>query len=540
MTRAARSAAERRLALNEAIRRHRAGELATAEVLYRQVLEDDPDNFEALHMLAVIGNQSDQLAGSIELFEKAARLQPDNPALLVNYGATLRKAKRFDEALAVYDRALALQPDLQEALYNKAQCLMPLGRSAEAAEYYRRSLARKPDHVDSRASLGNALLAMGRWDEAIQNYEAALALNPHFIPALIDMAIAFRSKRWYSSARLLLEKAVAIDPRHAGARAQLSLLLLSLGDLEAGWKSYEGRFWYSDQKVPRRPVPPMYWDGEDLSGKSILIWSEQGVGDEILFSTMLPDVVARAGKVYLACDARMAPVYRRSFPGNLETLRLFEIDALLRRTPIDYQIAFGSLGRLLRPSFASFPRRRGHLRAAPEAVADFKARYGAKPVVGVSWRSFSPVWGLKKSTRLVDWAPILRQPDVTFVCLQYGDVEAELREVRDTLGVEVVSDPAVDQLKDMDGFFAQVAAMDLVISTSSTTVHVAGALAVPTWVMLPQLNALHWYWFLSGDSNPFYSSLRLFRRDEGADWPSVLQEVSAAFADWRGHALQSH
>ncbi|MEQ9448313.1 MAG: hypothetical protein RLN70_05305, partial [Rhodospirillaceae bacterium] len=285
----------------------------------------------------------------------------------------------------------------------------------------------------------------------------------------------------------------------------------------------------------------VYWGGEDLSGKSILVWTEQGLGDEVLHGSMLPDVVARAQTCIIECSERLVPVFARSFP----TARVVGYKASnIPITPaegIDYQIAVGSLGQYLRPDFASFPRHEGYLKADPAKTAELRARYEAlakgRRIVGVSWRSRNEFFGEAKSMALNDMAPILQTPGIMFVNLQYGDCTEDLAEARKHLGVDVFQDEAVDPLVDMDIFFAQVAAMDLVLSTSNTTAHVGGAQNTPTWILLPHGKGLAWYWFLRRTDNPWYPSARLLRANPKvtagqARWVELAERTAGELARW--------
>jgi hypothetical protein len=262
-----------------------------------------------------------------------------------------------------------------------------------------------------------------------------------------------------------------------------------------------------------------------LTGKSILIWTEQGLGDEILFASMLPDVIARAGRCIIECSPRMAPVFARSFPAA--QVRAYQ-RAHVPVSPApaaDYQIAIGDLGRFLRGDFAAFPRHHGYLKADAAKAAALRARYQAvKPgnvVVGLSWRSGNKDIGVLKSADLAEWAAILGLPGLTFVNLQYGDSSVDVAAVRARLGVGIYHDDTVDPLKSMDDFFAQVAAMDLVISTSNTTIHAAGSLNVPVWLI--DAGGL-WYWFRERADSPWYPAMRIFR--------SPFQWVNGAGLAW--------
>jgi len=197
-----------------------------------------------------------------------------------------------------------------------------------------------------------------------------------------------------------------------------------------------------------------------------------------------------------------------------------------------FQSSIASLGQHLRPSLTQFPQRQCYLKPDEERLAEFKRRYGPKLKVGISWRSSSPLFGAKKSSSLLDWAPILKTTGVQFVSLQYGDTAEELSLAQEEFGVEIIQDSDVNQLKDMDTFFAQVGAMDLVISTSNTSVHVSGSLGRPTWLLLPQTSGVHWYWFFDTPNTPWYPSILIHRQSNSGEWEPLISRVAENLAAW--------
>jgi Tfp pilus assembly protein PilF len=524
--------------LQEAFRRHNAGEIAVAEVLYRRIIDMDAKNFDALHMLAVVGYTTNQITPSLELFARAKAIKPNEFPLLVNYGATLRKNKQYAEALSQYDIALSVKPNSYEPLFNKACCLFEIEEFEAAEVCYRQCLVLKPNNSEVQRCIGNCLKFKGEWVEAVEWYERAIESKPNDANARVAIAQVFRDRGWLASALLLCDQALRLDSRNEAALAISSLVALKRGELVTGWKNYEGRFWYADDQILRRPVPPMYWDGEDLAGKNMLIWSEQGVGDEILYASMLPDLLARSGKVIFECDPRMVPVYSRSYPGLVAKPWEKRHVTATPAKGIDFQSSVVSLGRFFRTSFDLFPQHKGYLKADPDKVRVCKQRYGTGPLIGISWRSSATRnVGPKKSSVLADWEPILRTPGVTFINLQYGECQQEIADAKNRFGVNIIEDAAIDSLKDIDGFFAQVAAMDLVLSTSNTTVHVAGALGVPVWMLLSDRSSPLWYWFTNRNDSPWYPSMRIIQERTDADrsqhWScDLVNQVSMELPTW--------
>jgi hypothetical protein len=230
------------------------------------------------------------------------------------------------------------------------------------------------------------------------------------------------------------------------------------------------------------------WNGQPLEGKTLHVWGEQGVGDQVLYAGVIDEARARAGRCVLECEPRLVPLFERSFAGVEVVPQTTPAQQRISAPDIGAQIAVGSLSRFFRTDLASFPRHRGYLRADPTRVALLRERYrrlGSGRVVGLSWRSTRKDLGLWKSAPLAGWAPILAVPGVAFINLQYGDCTAELVDVEQHIGTAIHCDGEVDPLKDLDAFAAQISALDLVITTSNTTAHFAGALGVPVWTLLP-------------------------------------------------------
>jgi ADP-heptose:LPS heptosyltransferase len=242
---------------------------------------------------------------------------------------------------------------------------------------------------------------------------------------------------------------------------------------------------------------------------------------------MFDAVIAKAAHCTIECTARVVPLLRRSFPAATVTVRRDPPDSVLTAAgAFDYQTAALSLCRLLRTDFSEFPAHRGYLRPDPQRVEALRAKYRAmKPgalVIGISWDS-SGRHGVHKRLPLQHWTPILAQENALFVSLQYGAQS-------DTPGLVVDHD--IDPLQDLDAAAAQVAAMDLVITVSNTTAHLAGAMNVPVWTLLPKGTGCLWYWFMDRDDSPWYPAMRLFRQPERGQWTTVIADAARALVEF--------
>lgn len=395
-------------------------------------------------------------------------------------------------------------------------------------------------HHQAKAHLNLAAAARmaGCRDEALSAARRAAWLDPQRASGLIELGLAHQEFGRFERARHWYQEAIHREQNSAAAHVNLALASLLVGDLETGWREYAWRWRLAvADPSPERRLRAPRWDGCSLAGKTIYIHAEQGLGDDILFATCLPDLIAECGHVYVECDRRLVPLFARSLPSATIVGSKRQADVDLpdgEKSQIDFQLAAGCLPRFLRTTFAAFPRRQTLLAADPRRVAAWRERYaalGSGPKVGIAWRGGSdPSEIRRRSTSLDQWADVLQVPGVHFVNVQYGAVAAELDVVRQRFGVALHDWPDADPLTDVDDHAAQIAALNLVISVTNAGVHLAGALGVPVWTLLPYVPS--WRWFLEREDSPWYPTARLFRQREPGDWAEVFRRVAAALTSW--------
>jgi hypothetical protein len=279
----------------------------------------------------------------------------------------------------------------------------------------------------------------------------------------------------------------------------------------------------------------------------VVAWADQGVGEQLLFASLIPDLLRTGAGIALECDYRLVPLFARSFPQITVCAHTFPTQAALA-SYTGGRFCLSDAAAWFRDGLESFPGHSGYLRADPRLTAEIGNRYRGgrhdRPLVGISWRrADGSLISDAKTLPLEQWGPLLHVAGITFVNLQYGDRAAELAEVAQKFGVRILSDASIDPLLDLDGFAAQVAAMDLVISTSSTTAHMAGALNIPAWTLLPAGSGSLWHWFRERSDSPWYPNMTLFRQHRQGDWDPVMESVSGALVDfvdaWRAAPAKS-
>ncbi len=524
----------------DAYQLHLAGQFAEAETKYRKALRETPNHAHAHYLLGTLLLQRGEPAQAARSINRAIQLSSGSVEMFVNLSVAYQNLEQHDDAVAAARRALALDPNKSEVQSNLGLALTGQKDHEGALAAHKEYLRLKPTEARAHIAVGNAYLALDQFDAAMNAWENALMFDPYFIQAHIGIAEVLSVRGWFFGSRAVLENAIAIAPGDPNVQKRLGLLLVQLGELSRGWALQDkGRFLSETQRVIRRPEPPHYWTGGDLTGKRILVWTEQGPGDEILHASMIPDLLARGAICTVECSKRLVPVFARSFEGVKVLGYKQSKIPVTKASDFDYQISVASLGCFFRGDFTAFPRHRGYLRADPDKTALFRKAYeqraNGQRIVGISWRSAAAQSA--KSASLLNLAPILQTPGVFFVNLQYGDCRDDLAMAREKLGVDIFNDTSVDSLKDLDTFFAQVAAMDLVISSSNTTVHVAGSQNIPVWMLLHHGRAAPYYWFLGREDSPWYPSARIFRAltaDMGAWEIEPAQRIAATLAAWVG------
>lgn len=550
---------------NQGIVLQEIGQFDSAAACYRRALEIKPDYVEALSNLSLTLKDLGQLESAVACMRRALEIQPNLAWLHSNLGSALKDLGRIDEAVTCYRRALELAPDYAEAHSNLGSALKELGQFEPAVASLRRALELRPDLAEAHNNLGGALISLSRLDEAIACCRRALELRPNYAEAYSNLGVALKDLGQTIDAEACLRRALELKPDYAEAYSNLGVTLqalnqpdnaiesyqralklkpdyaeahynlgftyLSQGQLKAGWDKYEYRW-----KVTRgkRPFPQPWWDGSDLTGKTILVWGEQGVGDEILFASVVPDVVRAAGHCVVECDPRLVSLFSRSFPQAEVVARTNPPNPRLLQADIQLQCPMGSLPRWFRSSLDRFPQQHDYLKPDPERVALWKQRLGALgdgPKVGVAWRS-----RLRTASRdlhyteLSQWGPILELPGAVFVNLQYDDCRAELAAAQEKFGVAIHAWDDIDLMNDLDDAIALTSCLDFVVTAPTAVSAMAGGVGMNSWCMATN-NAWDQ---LGAEQYPWTPNLKFVFRTENRPWENVINLVAGELAKATG------
>jgi tetratricopeptide (TPR) repeat protein len=468
-----------------------------------------------------------RLDEAILSYDKAIALKPDYADALVHRGNALRDLKRFEEAVSCYDKVVALKPESAEAYSNRGNALKDLRRLEEALSSYDKAIALNADFAEVRSNRGNVLQDLGRPQQAVASYDEAIALKPDYAEAYNNRGLALQDGRRFEEAIASFEKAIALKPDYAEAWLNTALVHLLIGEFDVGWRAYEAR---KRTKAPvgiRQHTEPLWLGESDLSGKTILVEGEQGFGDTIQFCRYLRPLDAAGARVLFAPQNSL-----RTLMQSLDTkAQLVDGDDPTLR--FDFYCPLMSLPLAFKTEIATIPSGRGYLGADPAKIDAWTVRLGAKgkPRIGIAWSGSTA--HRNDHNRSIDLEKFRRCFDERF---QLISLQRDIRD-GDSNWIEKANIVHFgDALSDFSDTAALCQLMDLVVTVDTSVAHLAGALGMPTWVLLPWMP--DWRWMLDRDDSPWYPSLRLFRQTVRGEWQGVLQRVQQELAshfptEWR-------
>jgi tetratricopeptide (TPR) repeat protein len=494
--------------------------------LYELALERAPNKLSLLHNLAKTRLMLKE-AGPTEALARKILLIDDRSVEALNdlAWALLYQGGNPEEVLEVTDRALAVEPNEPHAMALREVALRRAGRSEEARSLWQSILDICSADWEESRPFCEVYYWLNQTDRARDIIMAFIAANPDRPDGLKDLANLIMNDGEFIQAQEILDRAAEMAPDNMTVRMVRGLNAFRLGDYRLGLELYEAR-WHRDAFDKPWNVPVPEWNGDKLDGR-LLVYSEQGIGDYVMYALLFKELRQYARSITIEVNPRIASLFRRSFPD----MRVIDRNALpVDWNPADYaaKVAMGDLPARLNVDLENMPHREGFLIAEPSLALKLRAKYQAlfpgKRLIGISWRSGNRDSATIRSIDLSLMKPIFETPDCAFISLQYGDISRDIETLKAETGHEIHWDREVDPLHFLDPFAAQVAAMDQIISVDNSTVHFAGAIGTPCWVILP-VNS-DWRWLAERTSSIWYDSLELFRLQPGDGWEKLIARAA--------------
>jgi tetratricopeptide (TPR) repeat protein len=518
-------------------------------------------NFAAYYLnRGLIYKRLQEYESAISDYQKAIKLEPKSWQAYSNLGDTYLAQEQHDQAIDTYKKVIQLNPVYKNSYHNIANAYLWKKLHHEAIEYYQKTLAIDHQCVESLNGMGVSLHALEKHDAAINCYKKVLQINPNCAQAYANwgllltdlnrpqeasekhkktielepnsahfysnLGISYKEQNQIDPALKALQKAVDLDPQDVKARFNLSITQLVAGDFEHGWINYESRFKLPERKRGEYHFPQPIWQGEDLSGKTLFIHIEQGLGDTIQFVRYIPLVMQYGGNIILESQKELLTLLQAQFP---------TITVIPRWNPpaeFDYHIAIMSLPLLFKTTLETIPAAGGYLKnidpRSTNWVGDDRLEVllpdNTKHLkVGIVWAGGELHKNNKnRSLSLEVLKPIFNNKNVDFYSLQYGKRAQDLESYGLSTQIKDLS-PCINDFADTAAILKK---LDILISVDTAVAHLGGALGIPTWILLPY--APDFRWLLNTENSPWYNSVRLFRQPKVGDRQSVITQLNIA------------
>jgi tetratricopeptide (TPR) repeat protein len=482
-------------------------------------------------------SEKGRLVEAIESFEVALKSRPDDSRVLFALGNTARALGMAAPAENFYRRVLALEPERVEAIVSLANLLKASNNPVSAKALLMPALARNPQSAELYLTLGTVHREIGEIDVAEACYRQALECRPSYALALSNLADVLADRAEFGDALALYGRAIAVEPTNAQMRLNRAVLHFLCGDLESGWRDYAARLKLAN-KVPVATHGLRAWDGK-LKRTRLLVGAEQGIGDQVMFASVVPELAARASvegaKLILECEPRLAKLFARSFPDVLVKPWVIETKAGIATARYEWlraagganaSVHMGTLPKFLRKTIGSFPPAHAYLVCDVGEQArwrDALKRKGAAPYIGICWRS-----GKTNGARALQFAPLeawaafIRELPGTIVSVQYDGQPDEISALERMSGRKIVVPEHLDQKNELDRTTAMLSVLNAVVSAPTAVAWLSAAAGTPTFKILYDTS-----WTAFGqDFEPFAPACRCMQPAERGDWAGVFAKTA--------------
>ena len=567
------------LRLDQALGFHREGQTKKAIRIYEELLQTDHPPLHAFLNASAIWRNSEKLSEAIACLERGTELYPKEPGPWNNLGNCHMDRGQFAKAIVAYRRSLSIEQSFTDARVSLASCLRELGHF-HLAYATLETRFQKPNNENERhkllVPLIETLLALSNKSDKLHSQlnlqnlvsevetelrsqladtdpsKAGIVMTQIWIQLdELDRALSSRAQLRTDTKEFLTKNPnLKIKGKFWSTWNALSwhlaIKLLKKGRLQEGWSLYEyglqvsaegPQRWQRSLKKPFTPAEVPFWRGEPLAGRHLLLLGEQGIGDAMMFTTLLPRLQKEGAKISLLPGDRLISIYKRSLP-DVQVLSLNDLrKGNIRAQDFDLQSPLGSICQYRFTELSQYGPRSPFLRADPGQVSKIRSRYkDGRPLIGISWQGGGKANRIPlKSIGLTELAPFLSRDDCRFVSLQYGDDGPHLERFRKSSGIDVLHDDGIDALKDMDGWLSQVAAMDAVISIANTTIHGAGGLGIPTLCLVSRQSDWRWIEPSIYQGCYWYPSVQAAYQSDQGEWEPALQDAKS----WLDNQLSS-
>ncbi len=507
-------------------------------LLVAQTLE--PKNFAVLNELGTCHSKIGNYKIALDYHLKAHYLSKDNPIFIANIGVDLLRLENFEEAIDIFKEAIRIDSQNLIALNGLNEAYNSIGDYINLCSNSIKGITLFPSNFEFHLNLGVALIGLNNLDEAKYSTETALTLNPNCYEAKLNIANILSAQQQSIKAIEIYEN-VLLDSNKLSSRLisslkyNLSYEYLNLGKIQQGWELYDNGLHktisYSKRRRPDRSFSVPQWNGQELIAETLMVWGEQGLGDEIMFLSLMPDLLLIVKNIILETEPRLLEIVQRSFPSIKVRSYSFSNDGNQTNFDYNYHIPIGSLNKFLRKSISDYQNKTSYLVPRTDIehifneLIDLKSK---KLIIGICWRS--GLMNIERSTNYIPldmWSEIFSIPDAIFINLQYGDCEAELINAEEKFNIKIHRWSNIDLKNDLDIVFSLISKLDLVVSAATAVSSMSFSIGTPTLTFYPGR-----YWAnLGTDYYPWSCFNKPFFPEESENLPEVLKKIANHIKD---------
>ena len=497
------------------------GKFEKSKEIFNRLINHFPSNTDLLNLLGFVNLQLNSDESSLEAYNKSIDINPNQIEVFFNRAIVRAKLKNFKEAIKDYDVVISQDPKNLDALINQSAAYQDMGNFEEALRVIVIALSIEPHNFKALVNRGNLYQNLFRYEDAIDDFDMAIKLEPSTLETFVNRGNSLKFLGRLSEAAKSFDAALAIDKNNANAQFHYSILLLSQKRFSEGWEKYKYRWKAKNLQQPKFVEDLPSFSITERYGK-ILVWCEQGIGDQIFFGSILRDLPKNL-VVEVLINPKLISLFKLSFPH----ISFISSESNIDIFSYDFQIGLVELASLYRNSkddLNKLPSRFIITNDAKNTTFKKIIQKNKKLTCGISWKSKNVINGYAKSISLESLLPVLQTQGLSFVNLQYGDTTAETNYLKDNYDINFEDIGSIDNYNDLDSLASLIESCDFIITISNVTVHLAGSIGKKTYLLLPYGLGSIWYWHDENQST-WYPSINILRQKISNDWSSVVKEL---------------
>ena len=511
--------------INDAKSYFHKGDYKNALITCDTILKMDTNHIDALNMTAIILIQSKKFEVAIIILDKLISLSKKNSIYYYNRALAYRGLNNLEKSQENYQLSIKQDPNSIPSIINLGNLFQEQERHEEAIIQYKKAIMINPNDEKIYNNLGLSYFGMNLYENALEEYRKAINLNPKYEEAIFGLGNSYDMIGNPGEAMKELNRVIAINPNHARAFFNLAMIQLALGNFMDGWKNYGWRF---KEEINRESVLanlniPL-WD-QSKKIQNILVIAEQGVGDQILFYSLLNELLDFNLSVTVMIEYKLLSLFQRSMP----KIQFIERGIKIDEAEFDAYIPMCDLGKMFRKELSDFEKVKDHyLYANEQKINAIKIKMSKNKLkCGISWKSNNAIMGKGKSFELEFLEPLLKNQNIQFINLQYGDVNHDLSHIKNKYQTDILDTSDIDNYEDIEGLAALIDSCDIIVTSSNSNAHLAGALGKETYLILPKASSLIWYWEHKMDKiSQWYKSINIFNQTITNQWEDPISKIT--------------